>query len=164
MRSIGYFFRRKFDQILNVIKWLPVIWNQYDFDYRYATDVFEFKLLQMAELLESNKAYSLNSKHYASRIRMVVRLMKKVYNEEYAMEYQKQIEDQFGIWDLDFEELEGSSYKTLERKWHVPYSKEEIRHIEELETKLFLESHAKQQRAHELLWKLVEHNIRNWWD
>jgi GDP-D-mannose dehydratase len=110
--SIFYFFRRKFEQIRNVIRWIPVIWKQYDFDYHYALEVFEFKLLRMAEFLESDKAYTLNAKHYASRIRMVVRLMKKVYDGEYGMEYQKQIEDQFGKWEFEFINEDSKDYGT----------------------------------------------------
>ena len=163
MRAISYFFRRKFEQIRNVIRWLPVIWNQYDFDYHYALEVFEFKLLRMAEFMESDNTYSVNAKHYASRILMVVRLMKKVYDEEYGVEYQKQIEDQFGKWNFEFINKEGE-YGTLSKKWETNYSEEEIKNIEKIENQLFLESYAKQERAHKLLWKLVDHNIRHWWD
>jgi hypothetical protein len=164
MENISYFFRRKFDQIRNIIRWIPIIWKQYDFDYHYALEVFEFKLLRMAEFLESNKAHTLNAKHYASRIRMVVRLMEKVYDDEYAMEYSKQIEDQFGDWDFKFIQDEGKKYGTLTKKWKVNYSEEEIKNIEKIEYQLMKESQAKQERAQTLLWKLVDHNIRHWWD
>jgi hypothetical protein len=36
--------------------------------------------------------------------------------------------------------------------------------ISEVQKKLFLESNEKQKRAHKLLWKFIEHNIRHWWD
>jgi hypothetical protein len=33
-----------------------------------------------------------------------------------------------------------------------------------MHSKSLAESHFKQDRAHKLLWKLVEHNIRKMWD
>ena len=44
--SITYWFRRKYRQIKNVINWIPVVWNQFDFDYRYSLDVFKHQLMK----------------------------------------------------------------------------------------------------------------------
>ena len=47
-----------------------------------------FQLLKTADFLESDKACTVQAKNSASRIRMIVRLMEKVYNEDYSCEYQ----------------------------------------------------------------------------
>ena len=120
-RNINYWPRRKWRQIKNVIGWIPVVWNQFDFDYRYSLDVFKHQLLKQAKFMESDKAYGVNSHIDAQKIRMVVRLMDKVYDEEYMND------------------------------WH--------------EGKIeFKEAMKKQERAHKLLWKLIEFYIRGWWD
>lgn len=152
-----YYFKRKYRQIRNIIKWIPILWNQFDFDYRYALNVFTFKLEQIADFMESDKACTMSAEHRASRIRMVLRLMKKVYDEDYGCEYQDQIERLYGprywIFDPQFEHM-----------FEFPYTTEKLEEIKKVEHELFMKSNAKQQRAHKLLWKLVEHNIRGWWD
>ena len=79
MRNIKWFFRR----LKRVWDFLPIIWKGYDFDYTHAIDLFKYQLERTADLLESDKAYTLNAKLHAQKIRTAVRLMDKVYNEEY---------------------------------------------------------------------------------
>ena len=82
-----YWIKRKIWQIRNVIKWLPVIWNQFDFDYRYSIDVFKFQLQKTADHLNSDNAYTLSAKDNARRLQTIIDLMDKVYEEEYGIEY-----------------------------------------------------------------------------
>lgn len=163
-----YYFKRKYRQIKNLIKWIPIIWNQFDFDYRYATDVFKFQLLKMADFMESDKTKCVGAKDRASRIRMIIRLMDKVYDEDYACEYQSKLKELYpkeGLFDwqfVDTEKGDGSSY--LKYGYELTESKKMINEINKAKDSLFKESREKQERAHKLLWKLIEHNIRNWWD
>jgi hypothetical protein len=119
------------------------------------------KLEDIATFMESDRAWSVQSKEDAKRIRLVLRLMKKVYDEDYAVEYLKKLEHIYGegITDFDFVSFQ-NGYKLKYNYEDLP-NREEIR---EMENKLFWESHHKQQKAHKLLWKLIEHNIRRWWD
>lgn len=160
-----YFFIRKYQQIRNLFKWIPIIWKQYDFDYCYSIEVFKFQLKKQAEFLESDKARTLSSKDNAKRIRMVIRLMDKVYNEDYAHEYLDKMKAIYGEDILDFEFIKtGNGYSTLNFKYELTKTEEEINEINEVKDRLFNESNNKQKRAHKLLWKLIEHNIQHWWD
>lgn len=162
-----YIFKRKYKQIKNIIRWIPVLWNQFDFDYNYALEVFKFKLLSIADFLESDQAVCIDAKDRASRIRMIVRLMDKVYNEDYATEYQNKLEEIYGkdAFESDFIDTkygDGSSY--LKYRYELTESDEKIKEINKIKHKLLKESQDKQERAHKLLWRLIEHNIRYWWD
>jgi len=54
---------------------------------------------------------------------------------------------------------DGSSYLRYEfEKW------DNAEEVQKMLNKLFLESKDKQDRAHKLVWKFIEHNIRQWWD
>ena len=167
-RNINYWPRRKWRQIKNVISWIPVVWKQFDFDYRYSLEVFKHQLLKQAKFMESDKAYSVNSHIEAQKIRMVVRLMDKVYDEEYACEYQQRLKDKYGDDVIDWvlsEISDRSDYSTMEWKFEVDEKYESQREeIRENHDKWFQESQDKQERAHKLLWKLIEFYIRNWWD
>ena len=115
--NITWFFRR----LKRVWDFLPIIWKGYDFDYAHAVELFKYQLERTADLLESDKAYTVNSNIHAQKIRTAVRLMDKVYDEEYMEDfYDKKISIEEAI--------------------------------------------KKQQRAHQLLWKFIEHNIQHWWD
>ena len=167
-RNINYWPRRKWRQIKNVINWIPVVWKQFDFDYRYSLDVFKHQLLKQAKFMESDKVYGVNSHIDAQKIRMVVRLMDKVYDEDYACEYQQKLKDTYGegVDEWIFEEIpDKPNYKSLKSIYEVDEKYESLRdEIKENSKKWFKESHEKQERAHKLLYTLLEFYIRRWWD
>jgi hypothetical protein len=167
-RNITYLPKRKFRQIKNVISWIPVVWNQFDFDYRYSLEVFKHQLSKQAKYLESDKPLGIGAKHRAEKIRMVLRLMDKVYDEEYACEYQDRLKEKYGegVDDMRFIDIpDKPGYSELKWAYEVD-EKWEHQHdqIEEDKSIWFKESHEKQERAHKLLWKLIEFYIRRWWD
>lgn len=162
-----YFFKRKYRQIKNLLKWIPRIWTQFDFDYNYAVDLFKFKLLDIADYLESENAHCVGSKDRSSRIRMIIRLMDKVYNDDYGMEYLDKLEEIYGkeLMKTTFIDTnDGTGSSLLKYNYELTLSDEKIKEIDEVKDRLFEESKEKQERAHQLLWKLIEHNIRGWWD
>lgn len=167
-RNINYWPRRKYRQIKNVIGWIPVVWNQFDFSYDYSIEVFRHQLLKQAKFMESGKAYGVNSKIDAQKIRMVVRLMDKVYNEEYACEYQQKLKDTYGedVDSIRFLDIpDRPEYKSMKWNYEVDEGYAELRdEIESNKNKWFKESQAKQERAHKLLYTLLEFYIRRWWD
>jgi hypothetical protein len=164
LNDIKHFFRRKYQQIQRVIDFLPIIWNGFDFDYIYSIELFKKQLERQAKFMESNKSYSDRAKQDASRIRTAIRLMDKVYDDEYGSEYQDKLKKLYGEnvlnwWFEDTGRNDGSSYLRWEfEKW------DNSEEIEKVQKKLFSESKEKQKRAHKLLWNFIEHNIQYWWD
>lgn len=158
------FLKRKIWQIKNVFRWLPIIWKQYDFDYHYSLEVFKFQLQKQAEFLESDRAVTLCAKDKAKRIRTILKLMDKVYAEEYAMEYQDILVEMYGknVLETELVPFQGDSeLKTLKFKYESWDNAEEISQIKD---KLFQMSIEKQNRAHKILWSLIEKDIQTWWD
>ena len=159
-----HFLKRKIWQIKNVFRWLPIIWKQYDFDYYYSLEVFKFQLQKQAEFLESDKALTASSKDRAKRIRTILKLMDKVYAEEYAMEYQDILEEMYGkdVLETELVPFQGDSeLKTLKFKYESWDNAEEISQIKD---ELFQMSIEKQNRAHKILWAIIEKDIQTWWD
>jgi hypothetical protein len=121
-------------------------------------------LERQAQFFESDKSYSDRSKQNAARIRTAIRLMDKVYDEEYGSEYHDKLEQLYGdnvldFWFEDTGEGDGSTFLRWEyEKW------DNSEEIDEVRKKLFLESKEKQKRAHKILWDFIEHNIQYWWD
>lgn len=169
IRKIKYWFKRKWSQIKRVIDFLPLIWKGYDWDYHYAVEVFQHQLKRMAVHIGSDKAWGMEHKQTASRIRTAVELMDKVYNEDYGTGYMDIIEEKYGKSHMDFVELDkkdekGKPYYTLEITNELARDKEHQKEIDEERHQMMRLSTDKQKRAHKLLWEFVEHNIQNWWD
>ena len=163
-REIKYSIRRFFWRIKNICKWIPLLWKQFDFDYGYAVDAFKFQLIKLAEFMESDKAYTVDAKERAKRIRTAIRLMEKVYNEDYGCEYQDQIRELYGNREFVFTPIpDKPDFSSLEFVFDEKYDQEQLKSIGEIEHELFLKSQAKQKKAHRILWKYIEHNIQGWW-
>ena len=164
-----YFFKRKYRQIKRVIDFLPIIWNGFDFDYRYSIEVFRKQLERQAKHLESELAVTVEAKNKASRIRTAIELMDKVYDEDYAMEYMDDIEFLYGKSKHEFVELDekdenGDPYYTMKTTNELAVDEQHQKEIDEVRHQMFLRSQDRQKRAHKLLWDFIEHNIRSWWD
>lgn len=160
MRVVKRFFRR----VKRVMDFLPMIWKGYDFDYRYAIELFQYQLKRTAEMMESDQAMTVDADIRARRIRTAVELLQKVYDEDYGCEYQDKLKELYGenVLDWWFEDTgkgDGSSYLRFEyEKWENADEVAEVKH------KLYDESKSKQKRAEVLVWKFISHNIRYWWD
>jgi hypothetical protein len=163
-QRITYPIRRKYQQIKRVIDFLPIIWNGFDFDYVYSIQLFKKQLERQAKFFESGKSYSDRANQNASRIRTAIRLMDKVYDEEYGMEWVDKLEEQFGkeVLGWEFEDTgDGTGSSVVTSKYEKWDNAEEIRKVK---LELISKSDAKQKKAEKLVWKFIGHNIRYWWD
>jgi superfamily II DNA/RNA helicase len=158
--TIKSFFRK----IKRTLEFLPLIWEGYDFDYRYALDLFHYQLKRTADFLESDRAYSFNAKQDARRLRTILELMKKVYDEEYRMEHFDQTEKIYGKWSMNWVDNEDKYSKYMGSKWEFADTPEKEKEAEEMFSKLAAVAEKKHQRAKKLLWELVEHNLEHFWD
>jgi len=161
--------KRLIYRVKRVIEFIPVIWKGFDFDYGSSIELFKYQLKRTAEYLESDKAWSLESKTNAAKIWTAVELMEKVYNEDYALEYFDIIEKKYGKSNIDFVETgefdkKGDPYYTIVDSYENNYTEEELSLIKDEKHSLHFECRTKQKKAHKLLWNYIEHNIQNWWD
>ena len=158
--NIAWFFRK----VKRVWNFLPHVWRGYDFDYRYSVDLFIYQLERQAKFFESDRSYSSKRLNQASRIRTAIKLLEKVYDDDYGCEYQDQLRQAYGDnvldwWWEDTGNGDDSFYLRYEyEKWD---NADEVRTLKD---NLFKLSQKKQKRAEELVWKFIAHNIRYWWD
>ena len=156
--------KRFFRRVKRVMDFLPMIWKGYDFDYRYAIELFQYQLERTAVFMESDRALTVDAEIRAKRIRTAVKLLQKIYDEDYACEYQDKLKELYGknVLDWSFEDTgKGDDTSYLRYRYEQWDNAEEV---QKMMNKLFLESQAKQKRAEELVWKFISHNIRYWWD
>ena len=71
-----YWFKRKYRQIERTLSFLPLIWKGYDWDYRYAIDLFQHQLKRTEKSIRENGNH-IGNHNTASRIKTAVDLMQK---------------------------------------------------------------------------------------
>ena len=76
-------FKRK---LINLLRWLPIIWKDEQWDYYYIFEILKHKLLFTAEHTRKY-GYHTSSNYDADRIMLCVRLIEKVQNEDYLIEF-----------------------------------------------------------------------------
>lgn len=159
-----YKIKQFFKNIKRVIDFLPLIWKHRDYDYRHSINLFRYSLQRQAEFFESDKAYSADAKQYASRIRTAIRLMDKVYDEEYGIAYIDLIEGMYGKTEYKFVKIEGTDYYSMEIRNESAVDDKHQEEINEVRNEMMKYCQDKQNRAHDILWRFVRHNIQSWWD
>ena len=183
-----YWFKRKYRQIKRVLDFLPIIWKGYDWDYKYATDLFAHQLGRIADFLESDRAHTAGAKDNAKRIRTTLKLMKRVGGEEYAMEHFdyedvkynfvpvviRETGDCDGCSTLDVDYI-SERYDEFFKKYpriykraldgEGPFKLWEGKTTFEDKRRIAMNvAHLNQERARKALYKMIERNIQSWWD
>lgn len=66
----------------NLLRWLPVIWQDENWDHYYIFEILKHKLTVMSEHIRKNGNH-VSAEYDANRMMLCVRLIEKVQNEEY---------------------------------------------------------------------------------
>lgn len=180
-RFEGRYYHRDFIiGIKNLIKWFPVIWKDRDWDTHYIYEIIGKKLTHQAKYIGDNDRHTM-AKRDSERMRLVVKLIKLQQDEFYIMEYMDyhiskhnwlDVEDNPELKELDIE-LVDENFDEYFKKYPNQYKKVMSGKInrfnipvEEKDKKVIAMeiAHENQNRSHKLLFKLLDNNIRNWWD
>jgi hypothetical protein len=166
MYKVKQFFKR----IYNLYRWFPIIWNDQDWDDHYIFEILKFKLKNQAEYIGGKDRY-IGAKRDAEIMMLCTRLIDKVQDEWYGREYldyQKSemkftpSESHPGSYEMEFEEL-SEHYDDYFKKYPLIY-----RMVPDLNASkdriAFQIAKINEERAHKLLFTILEQNIRRWWD
>jgi hypothetical protein len=159
--------------------WFPVIWKDRDYDDHFIFEVLKHKLKAQAKYI-GDRDFHTRAQLDAKRMRLCVSLIQKVQDESYQMEYMDYVKDR--VWFTPCEDRPGSSLYNSEvvvenfddffKKYPLVYKRvlkgEGPFNLEgrEDDKKIIAMniSHVNQERVHKLLFKILEQNIRGWWD
>ena len=163
--------------VKNLRYWLPVIWKDRNWDQQYIFTILQHKLKAQAEYIGSRDIHT-RAKRDAEVMMTCVRLIERIQDEFYAMEYMEY--EKVKHW---FEPAEKEGYTTWESrqlgenfndyfaKYPLVYKRvlndEGWLKIEDDKDKHRIASniaHINHNRARKLLFKIMEQNIEGWWD
>jgi hypothetical protein len=164
MYKVKQFFRN----IHNLIRWFPIIWKDRDWDDHFIFEILKFKLKNQAEYI-NKRGIHLSAKRDAEKMMLCVRLIEKIQDEYYGIEYfdyhkseLKFIDSEShpGLYEIE-EEYISEHFDDYFKKYPRIYNqvKTEDRH-----KTAFNIARINEERAHKLLFKILEQNIRRWWD
>lgn len=180
-KSIGWRLKYLKNSITNLIRWFPVIWKDRDYDDYYIFEVLKFKLTNQAKYI-SKRDYHTRAQYDAEKMRLCVRLIEKVCEEYYNMEYMDYFEikrhfteciDRPGSYEMGSEYI-SESFNDYINKYPLIYKRVlngegwlDISSCDEIERKERIAmniGHINHIRARKLLFKLLDTHIEGWWD
>ena len=175
-----FIFRNIKIGIKNLWKWLPIVWKDRDWDYRYLITVLEFKLKKQSEYIGSKDRHT-QAKRDSEVMMTCVRLLKKFGDEYYSSEY------------VDYFKSKHSWVKDDDERYYTVNSKIIVEDFDEYFKKYPLIykrvlngegpfpldgdndkyvkksiamniSNVNHNRVRKLVFKIMENNIEKWWD
>jgi hypothetical protein len=178
----GRYYHKYFKQgIKNIWYWFPIIWKDRDWDSHYIFEILQHKLKAQSNYI-GKRDFHTRAQLDAKRMRLCVKLIKKVQEEDYTMEYMDYAKDR--VWFTDCEDRPGSSQYNSEEVWEkydeyfakypLVYKKVikgegvfTLNGRDEADMKRVIAmniAHLNHDRARKLLFKIMEENIEGWWD
>ena len=166
MYKIKQFCRR----LYNKYRWAPIIWRDQDWDHSYIYEILKFKLKNQAEYIGGKDRHT-TAKRDAEIMMLCVRLIDKVQNDYYGNEY-------FNYHTLKSVFTPSKEFPNMQ-EWDVVETSEHFddyfkkypliyRMVPDLKAPkgeiAFHIAKINEERAHKLLFTILEKNIRRWWD
>ena len=165
--------------VKNIIYWFPIIWKDRNWDHGYIFDILQHKLKAQSKYIGSNDNHT-RAQYDAQRMNLCVNLMQKLQDDFYEMEYMDYAKDRH--WFEPCEDKEGYSTWESENIWEkyddyfkkYPNMYRRVLNGEGFapikgreDDKRFIAmsiGNMNLDRAHKLLFKIMERDIRGWWD
>ena len=178
--NIGWKIRFFYKSIKNLIRWFPVIWKDKDWDDHFIWEILKTKLKHQSQYI-GNRDFHTRAKYDSERMMWCVRLIEKTQDEFYSSEYMDyhksnynwlDIEDKPDYKQLEIEEVsenyddyfakhKAAVRKVLANKELQIYKLKDGDYKQRLAMNL---GYYNEKRAQDLLFKLLNRDIRCWWD
>lgn len=172
-----YQIRRFIRKVKKILLWIPIVWRDEDYDDFYIYEILKTKLITVAEYLSKKHELSyIGQERDAEIVNTCIRLIDRIQTDFYELEFAEHYN-----FDVEYNPVPGTSTYKLEFV-NEDYSKmpeyfakntnlykrvkrEFENENAELDTYRIglMISVYKQQKARELLFKLMSNNISKWW-
>ncbi len=171
LNNITYPFRDFYRRVKNVLRWLPTIWKDRDWDDSYITEILIKKLEFTRDFYLSDKAYSAEAEKIAEEIKEAIDRLHMTrdsweFYEDLAME---QLEQKWGKTAFSFEPYKYDengnvlSYEMKSKTENVIDAEDEEQYRKEFRETL--DTARKQYMKDKIkAYKFIAKNIDKWWD
>lgn len=178
--TIGYRLENFILSVKNLICWFSVIWKDRDFDDHYIWEILKFKLIKQATHISKNDRHT-QSQYDAQKMMLCVRLIEKIQDEYYNCEYMDyhvinvsftECIDRPNNYEINTETISEkfddyfNKYKTSVRKVLADKSLQVFKlNGDDYRRHLAMNvATYNEMKAQNLLFNLLNRDIRGWWD
>jgi hypothetical protein len=175
--DVKYFFLDLGRRIKNLWRWLPIIWNDRDWDDSFIFEILKFKLKNTADYIEQREWF-VGYEHEVSRMRLCVKLIERVQEEWYGMEYFDYHTSTFEFIPTENKDENGDPYYTMHseiiednldgyfKKYPLIYKRVVAKLGSDSDRTLIAlyMGRKNHERAKRLLFNILNEHIENWWD
>ncbi len=131
-------------RLVNIFRWLPVIWNDYEWDYDFFLVLIEKKLEYMLAFWESDAPVSGNKKINAFQIRETLEALKRYLTDDYCK----------------------NELQEYEFRHPVPWTLQELkrRGVDDEFRDLLTAIEVQKQADFDFVFSSLRKNLQTWWD
>lgn len=147
------------DGIFNTIKWLPIIWQDKDWDDYYFHRIMRFKLSKMEKFFRSDYCWGADSKKDADNIKYTVDLLDRIIDNVYLDEAMKPFNEKYPNHKhrFEFEPCENNP------KLHKMINKD-TEDQKQLRHECYNKADELEKKDLDELYKFLREHIKEWWD
>ena len=147
--------------VKRLIKWIPVIWEDREWDYNFLYRILDFKIKNMQEFYESGKSIIADEEvnKTISEMKEVRKLINRVSNHDYLEESLKEFNKKYPSFieeSMNFEPTEDGKFYTRVSKASQE-SEDEFKKASDI-------SEQNKNNDMDKLFKLLRDNIEGWWE
>lgn len=170
LRHINWRIKEFFISVYNVIRWLPTIWKDRDWD-----DYFITKLLQ--KKIEHQRAYLVNANRHTNIDRdnfwmtVVLNLLERKHENYYSMEKFEYVVMNDYLFTDDGEIADYTSERLSEYIAKYPHAERAVKikypnysHFEDKDSLSHFMGHYRQEKADDLIFEILKRHSAEWWD
>ena len=149
--------------LINIIQWMPIVWNDRDWDQWYLLKLLEFKLLKMEKLFRRYGNHTGSDKQ-AKQLKKCAEIFKRLYEENYSEEAFKKHDEKWGEIEVEFIDTDNPEFHEIvmnRENMITDEDKVKQRH----ESNICMQNSYKAQ-GNDLkeVFAMMRDNILGWWD
>ena len=137
----------------NIVKWVPLIYKDRDWDHTFLMKVIKFKLMNMEKLFREY-GHGVNSEHDAMEMRKCVLLLDRLIKDNYLKKEWDKLDKKWG-------KLEFTSHSLIRSKVITEKDNKEVRKDS---NRLYEKEESLKNQDMDLLFKIMRTKILGWWD
>lgn len=145
------YIRRQYWNIERVIRWIPVIWNDREFDHTYLLELISFKLGRMEKFYRSKYAMCVDSEKNAEEIHVCKALCDRLIADDYHDMLGRKVKLHWGA--IGKSGYGTAHFETLDKGCQLGICKDWIHY----EDRMYAQDL-------ELFCKILQKHLRGWWD
>ena len=163
-RSITRPFSNLWWNIGNYISWMPVLWNNWDWDHIFFIYIMEHKLKKMKEYHEKH-GIAVCSSDIAREIGVVLECINRIKKNNYCKVLYAAHNDKYGELECEFIPTSGRCCEMIFFTSKIPKDQKELLAIESKErAKIFKHGEYLMKQDYDYMFDFMSKHIRGWWD